>query len=408
MPKLLQINVTANWGSTGKIAEQIGLCAMKHGWISYIAYGRYSNPSRSRLIQIGSKIDTYIHFFKQRFLDNEGLNSKRATLKLIKKIEEIKPDIVHLHNIHDHYLNYKILFNYLNSTNIHVVWTMHDFWGITGHCMHFAILNCDAYRNICHNCPMHKVYPKTLLDQSSKNFKLKKELFSSNKNLVLVPVSNWVGEILKQSFLKDKRIQVIPNGIDTSVFKPTFGFSHPNIKATDHIILGVATKWNKEKGLNDYIALSQLLPNGYVIILVGMSDSQIKEMDKFNLDSNKIKIIGLPLINNIKDLAALYTRADVITILSRAETFGLTVVEGYACGTPAIVYDNTAPPLLITENTGRIVKTGDISALCKTIINLKKINFKKNHSAKCRQVAIDQFDMNKCFERYIQLYQNIL
>ena len=105
MPTPLQINVTANWGSTGKIAEQIGLCAMKHGWESYVAYGRMKNPSGSKLIKIGSQMDVYEHYAESVFLDNEEMASRHASKKFIKKIDEIKPDIVHLHNIHDHYLN---------------------------------------------------------------------------------------------------------------------------------------------------------------------------------------------------------------------------------------------------------------------------------------------------------------
>ena len=134
MPKLLQINSTANWGSTGKIAEQIGECAIAHGWESYIAYGRYSNHSNSTLIRI---VSLAWHLIISRLFDKHGLGSRCATKKLIRRIEEIKPDIIHLHNIHGYYLNYKILFNYLKTTNIPIVWTLHDCWSFTGHCAHY-------------------------------------------------------------------------------------------------------------------------------------------------------------------------------------------------------------------------------------------------------------------------------
>ena len=131
--KLLQINVTSNWGSTGKIAEQIGQCAMRHGWESYVAYGRMCNPSQNKLIRIGSMADVYLHYAEQRLLDNEGLASRRATRRFLKDIDRIKPDIVHLHVIHDHYLNYSLLFRYLAERQIPVVWTFHDCWAFTGH-----------------------------------------------------------------------------------------------------------------------------------------------------------------------------------------------------------------------------------------------------------------------------------
>lgn len=407
MPKLLQINVTANWGSTGKIAEQIGLCAMKNGWESYIAYGRNCNASSSNLIRVGSWYDPYVHYLSQRILDNEGLCSRRATRQLIRRIEAIKPDVVHLHNIHDHYLNYEILFEYLNKTDMRVVWTMHDFWAVTGHCMHFVAKGCDAYHTQCHDCPMRRVYPKTLLDRSTRNFERKRKLFSANAHLVLVPVSQWVGDMLAYSFLRDKRICVIPNGIDVDRFKPAPGFSHPDIKDTDYVILGVASTWSREKGLDDYVALSRVLPGGYVIVLVGMTDAQIREV-KQRGGSHGCRIIGLGRTKTDAELAAYYTRADVVTILSDAETFGLTVVEGYACGTPAIVYDNTAPPLLISEQTGRVVETGDVEALGRMIREFERGRFKEKHAADCRRYAAERYDKNRCFGKYLELYDDLL
>ena len=126
MPTLLQINSTVNWGSTGKIAEQIGALAISHGWDSYIAYGRYANPSRSKTIKVGSKISQFMHLITSRVFDNHGLASRIATKALVKQIKKLSPDIIHLHNIHGYYLNYKILFEYLNTTQIPVVWTLHD------------------------------------------------------------------------------------------------------------------------------------------------------------------------------------------------------------------------------------------------------------------------------------------
>ena len=140
--KLLQLNVTANWGSTGKIAEGIGLAAMARGWESTIAYGRYMNPSQSKLIKVGTQADVYAHYAKARFLDGEGLGSKRATKKLIGQIKQITPDIIHLHNIHDHWLNYSILFEFLATIDTPIVWTFHDCWAFTGGCPHFENVNC--------------------------------------------------------------------------------------------------------------------------------------------------------------------------------------------------------------------------------------------------------------------------
>lgn len=357
-------------------------------------------------------LDSYLHYGEQSLFDNEGLCSRGATRRFICQVEKIKPDIVHLHNIHDHYLNYRILFEYLNKTDIKVVWTFHDFWPVTGHCMHFVSKDCHRYETGCYDCSMQKVYPKALIDRSHKNYELKKALFSENKHLTIVPVSEWVGEMTRKSFLKDKPIQVIHNGIDINVFKPTpFSiYNDKEIKARmkgKYVILSVATQWAFDKGLEDYKRISEMLADDEVIALVGVSDN-IRQSLPHN-------IIGIGRTSNPTELAALYTRADVVTILSSAETFGLTVVEGFACGTPAIVYDNTAPPALITPKTGAVVKDKDYKAVYAKIQEFKTstsasstITFKNLHSIDCRQRAMEYFDKDKQYEKYVKLYEELL
>lgn len=407
MLTLLQINATSNWGSTGKIAEQIGLCAATHGWKSYIAYGRMSNPSKNQLVKIGSALDTYEHYLEGLLFDNEGLASRRATKKFLRHIAEIKPNVVHLHNIHDHYLNYKLLFEYLNTTSIKVVWTFHDFWPVTGHCMHFVSKSCEKYRDGCSDCPMKSIYPKTILDFSSRNFKLKKKLFAANRNLHIVTVSQWVADMVKLSFLGDKPIRVISNGVDLNVFKPTSVADIDNeAEMSDlfdriedkFVILSVASQWKHDKGLDDYVKMSSVLDKDEIIVLVGV-DEQISK----NLPNN---IIGIKHTNNAKELAALYSRADVVTVLSSAETFGLTVVEGYACGTPAVVYNNTAPPALITKETGLVANNGDYMAAYEAIRIIKNKG-KIFYSDSCINFVAKKYNKDKCFEKYVQLYNDI-
>ena len=271
--KLLQINATANWGSTGRIAEQIGLKAMEHGWESYIAYGRKCNPSKSKLIKVGNMLNVYEHYFENRFFDNEGLASRIPTKLLIKKIKALKPDIIHLHNIHDHWLNYKILFEYLNTTNIPIVWTQHDCWAFTGGCGYFSSLDCSKWKTECHNCPR----PKKSIDNSIQQFNLRKQLFTVNKNLILVPVSKWLENEIKQSFLKDTKISTILNGVDIDTFKSqqeTSARNKYNI-GDKFMLIGLATAWSARKGFKDYIELSKCIGDDEVIVLVGLKKEQI-------------------------------------------------------------------------------------------------------------------------------------
>ena len=397
MPILLQINVTANWGSTGKIAEQIGLCAQKHGWESYIAYGRMMNPSKNQLIKVGNQFDIYLHYAFNRFMDSEGLGSICATKKLLKEIDRIQPDVIHLHNIHDHYLNYPALFRYLVQKNIPVVWTQHDLWATTGHCA-FSIDGCERWKSGCYDCPAISRY---CLDNSKRNFDLKKNLFTSVKNMTIVPVSEWLGTQVQQSYLGKYPFRVIKNGVDINVFKPNKGNIVEKYSLEGkHVVLAVSSVWPKFKGLDDFISLSGLLSDDYRIVVVGVKKDQISK-----LTSN---MIGIERTDSQMELAQLYSAANIVMSLSSFETFGLTIAEGMACGTPAIVYGNAALPELITSETGRVVESGNLQKLHDTILYMIDNEFKYHHSSDCRKRAEEVFDKNKAWESYIALYDSIL
>lgn len=393
MTTLLQINATANWGSTGKIAEQIGEKALSRGWDSYLAFGRKSTDSRLNLIHVGDKLGVLYHFFCHRFLDREGLASRLATRYLISRIKRINPDIIHLHNIHDHWINYPILFSYLGSISIPIVWTFHDCWAFTGHCAHFITHDCDKWRSRCFHCPSAKY-----LDRSSQNYLLKEKYFTAIKDLHIVVVSEWLGNCVRKSFFRDKDIHVIYNGVDLSVFTP-FASSLPYCfkLGKKHTLLGVATSWSNTKGLSDYIELSKRLRDDIQIVLVGLNKNQVASIPK--------TIVAIPRTRNQSELRDLYVNADIVLSLSKAESFGLTIAEGLACGTPGIVYDNTAQPELISSETGVIVKTGDINALIDAIYHL--LDYPLSPLA-CRKRAELYFNKDHSFDKYIDLYNALL
>ena len=407
MPKLLQINVSANYGSTGKIAEQIGLVAQARGWDCYQVYA-YGRPSAMTLIPTGGSINRYLHYIEQRVFDNEGLASRWMTKRVVKNIKEIQPDIIQLHNIHDHYINYRILFEYLNKTAIPVVFTIHDFWPITGHCFHFIGANCNRWKEEgCHDCPMAHVFPNNLLSRAKHNYELKKRLFSANKHLHLVCVSQWVATLMRESFLGDKDLIVIPNGIDTRLFTPTLDVPGSKIlvefkQATidNYVILAVAGRWDVgDKRLEDYIEMSRILSDDEVIVLVGVNEDTKKK-----LPSN---VIGLGRTEIPQELAAIYTRSDVLISLSGSETFGLTIIEANACGTPAVVYDNTAPPSLITPKTGIVARNKDVKDAYDKIRAVKSKG-KLYYSEACIKLAKERYDRDTSFAAYEKLYKKLL
>jgi len=396
MPILLQINITANWGSTGKIAEQIGIVSQAHGWNSYLAYGEVCNPSQNKLIRIGDASSRYLHFAEQRIFDNEGLCSRIETKKLISQIEDIKPDVINLHNIHDHYLNYKILFEYLNKTDIIVVWTFHDCWAMTGHCMHFITKKCERWKTGCHDCLMKGEYPKSVLDCSSRNWNLKKKLFSANKNLTIVATSDWISCFVKESFLKDKRLVVIHNGCDINTFAPM-----PRTKSDKFRILAVSSVWYPNKGEQDIYRLREMLPEDvYAITMVGLSTEQAK-----NLPAG---IRGIQRTQNVQELARIYSEADVLINPTYEDNFPTVNIEALACGTPVITYRTGGSPEALDEKTGLVVEQGDVNALYAAIKQFKDTGFKVAHSSDCRMRAEQEFDKNKCFDKYIKLYESLL
>lgn len=403
MPTLLQINSIVNTGSTGRIVEQIGQFAMTKGWKSFIAFGRQSNESTSQTIKIGKEIDVILHGLLSRFLDKHGLGSIRATKALITYIQQINPSIIHLHNIHGYYINYPLLFEYLKKANIPVVWTLHDCWPITGHCSHFSDIDCVKWKLECYHCAKKKNYPTSLcIDQSQNNYKLKRHLFTSLNHMTIVPVSQWLKGIIQESFLSKYPMHVIRNGIDINAFHPLSDCSE--IRKTygigdRYMLIGVAAAWGKGKGLNDYYTLSRILSDEYVIVLVGLAKRQIERLPT--------KIIGIERIENIQDLAKLYSTANIVLNLSYLETFGMTTVEGFACGTPGIVYKLTASPELVNQQTGIIVEPGNISLLVKAIETIAS-NGKEYYTVNCRKHAEQFFNSEDRSSEYFKLYNNLL
>lgn len=402
MAKLLQINITANWGSHGKIAEGIGNIAISHGWESYIAYGRWFNPSKSHLFHIGSMLDERIHGVMSRLFDIHGLMSKHATKQLIAYIERINPDIIHLHNIHGYYLNYPLLFKYLSKIDKPIVWTLHDCWAFTGHCAHYMYIGCDKWKSHCKKCQQIHAYPKSLLlDHSEKNFDLKKKYFQMPSKMYLVPVSKWLEKDIQLSILNKHKIIQIYNGIDTQTFSPSFTgnvFAKYNIRDGQKIILGVASNWYR-KGLNDFLQLAELIDKQYTIILVGLKQKE--------LDFLPNKIIGIKRTENVQALVELYSAATVFFNPTWEDNFPTTNIEALACGTPVITYDTGGSPEAIEKDTGYIIEKGDIKSAVKDIIEITQ-NGKVFYKDKCRNSVLKRFNKDERYNEYFDLYCKIL
>ncbi|WP_297669209.1 glycosyltransferase [Thomasclavelia sp.] len=338
MSRILFINSICN-GSTGTICKNLYKAAVEAGHECCIAYGRGEAPKGFKTIKIGNKLDIYLHVLKARLFDASGFGSKHATKEFIKKIDEFKPDIIHLHNIHGYYVNIEILFKYLKAhPEIKKIWTLHDCWAFTGHCAYYTYAKCDKWKTCCKEyCLNRNEYPKTIFSCVTRNYTNKKNIFSNVENMILVTPSKWLKNEVKKSCLKNYETVVIHNGVDTSVFKPTSSDIRQQYGVENKkIILGVASVWDKRKGLDIFIELSKQLDDDYQIVLIGLNSKQIKQ-----LPSN---IIGISRTESVQELVKWYSAAYVYFNPTLEDNYPTTNLEAISCGTPVVTFETGGSP----------------------------------------------------------------
>lgn len=400
--RIVQINGGAK-GSTGKIMMGIAEVARAQGHevmcASPITTTNRDAGEDCGYYRIGTFNSRRVNVALARITGFNGCFAWLETYKLLKKIDEFKPDIIHLHNLHDSYINLSMLFLYIKKHNVPTVWTLHDCWAFTGQCPHFTIVKCDKWKAGCHNCPQYKEYPASLYDNTKKMWQLKKKWFTGVKNMTIVTPSEWLAGLARESYLKQYPIEVINNGIDLNVFKPT----HSNfreqygIPGDKYIVLGVSFAWGYRKGLDCFVEMAEKLGEQYQIVLVGTDD----EIDK-NLPHN---IISIHRTQNQKELAEVYSAADVFVMPTREENYPTVNMEAIACGTPVVTFDTGGSPEMLDDKTGIIVEVNDIEATKKAI---KDICEKKRCNDEEYIVAYSKnFDMKKRFAEYIELYANV-
>ncbi len=381
--RVLMINVVCGIRSTGRICTDLATALETQGHEVQIAYGRGQVPEQFQkyAVRVGNDFDVVLHGVRARLLDGAGFGSRYATEKFIKWVKEYDPDVIHLHNIHGYYINIEILFEYLRYCGKKIIWTLHDCWAFTGHCAYFDYAGCDRWKYGCGHCLHKSEYPERIgPDMSKRNYHVKKRLFTSIPNIVLVTPSKWLENLVKNSFLKSCKTIMIHNGVDTTIFKPT----KSNIKERygcegKKVILGVAAVWDKRKGLNAFIELSQKLDSTYQIILVGLSRKQLD-----NLPEN---IIGIEKTNSVEELVKLYSAADVFVNPTLEDNYPTTNIEAIACGTPVISYDTGGSGesavmygCVIQKNIKELINAiYDVKTVCHTKLEIDYLNTIKKY-----------------------------
>lgn len=406
--RLLQINpVLRTNTSTGRIMQEIGELAMTRGWESYVAYsgGRDGvRACKSQTVPVGNKRSVAWHGVMTRLFDRHGLASSHATRQFVRRIDEIKPDVVHIHNIHGYFLNYEILFDYLKNSDTPVVWTVHDCWLYTGHCYYYSFAGCGRWRTGCGHCPQRGLFPASwLFDRSARNFEDKRKAFTSmpHDGLTIVPVSDWMRGEMAHSFLCDYPFRVIHNGINTDVFSPSDaeGVRKKYGIEGKRILLGVASIWSKEKGLDDFLSLSSMLDRHEKIVLVGVDDETQRRLPR--------NVTGISRTENISELASLYSAADVFVNPTWQDNYPTVNLEAIACGTPVVTYRTGGSVESVTDGTGFVVEQGDVRGLLSAAREVEKGD-REMLRKRCRAYALEHFRKEDRYADYFALYEELL
>lgn len=389
---IVQINTTCGVGSTGKIAVAISELLIQQGVENNILFSTATN-GYGLGIACSKPGYTKIQALKSRILGNYGFNSQAETKRIIAQLDRLAPSVVLLHNIHGHDCNLDMLFSYFRQKQTKLIWVFHDCWAFTAYCTHFTFDHCDRWKKGCRYCPQRKQY-SWFFDRSKMLYERKKQLLSG-LDLTIITPSQWLADLVKQSFLKEYPVKVIHNGIDLSVFRPTPSDFREryHIPEEKFILLGVAFGWGKRKGLDVFVELSRRLDlEKYQIVLVGTDDAVDKNLPK--------NILSIHRTQNQKELAEIYTVADLFVNPTREDNYPTVNMEAIACGTPVITFRTGGSPEIVREDSGVVVDYNDIDALEREIIYISHAKpFKSNVCCEYGK----QFDKSLCFQEYLNL-----
>lgn len=395
--KVLQINATYGYASTGLIVSDIGQAIRDSGHEAFFAY-QTTNETVKNGYCVGNKLDWKIHAVLARVFGKQAYYSKGATKRFLKYLDEIKPDVVHLHNLHSNYINLNMLLEYLAVNDIATVITMHDCWYFTGKCFHYIDVGCERFMNGCGNCPKQKAPQVSLFfDRSAEVIKEREKYLSAIPRLKIVGCSHWICNEAKKGILKNCDITAIWNGLNTEIFKP---MDKNELKKkynceNKFVIMGMANKWllprNKEL-LEKTIEKSE---KNELLIIVGCNENHIKYLEKFG---DKVKAVGF--IADRLELAEYYSMADVFVNPTHADTLPTVNMESICCGTPVTTYDVCGSAELILDGCGAVAPEDDVDGM---------INAFKNVTAKdCASIGENAFDRQTSYNKYVDVYEELL
>lgn len=401
--KILQINILYKEKSTGRTCWEVEKALLAQGHSVLTAYGKGPKYASPYAYRIDTPLEYYIHNLLSRITGLQGYFSYFATKRLIRKIKQFSPDVIHLRNLHANYLNLPLLFKFLKEYNKPVIQNLHDLWAYTGKCAYYTVHNCHKFQQSCGNCKYLHQYPTSyFFDWTRKMLKDKKKGYAGIKNLTIVGVSKWVKEQSQLSFFKGRPATYIYNWIDLNTFYPHPQSEHQQIKgkygiaADKFIILGVSAGWTPGTiRYQDFLKLADRLPSTMQLVLIGRADKPFTHP----------KIHHIPFVSNLKDLSTLYSMADVFVHFSMEDTFGKVIAEAQACETPAVVYNSTACPEIVGPECGFVAPPRDIDSVYRFITQLQS---REITCSGMRAWVEKNFNYKTNVAQLINLYKNLI
>ena len=393
--KAALINVSS-YGSTGRICGGIARCLQRAGHSAKIYYGRGGPYADLDSFRADTQADILLHAGLARAADSMGMHSLRATRRLIRELEKDRPDLIHLHNLHGYWLSVGTLFAYLKTVSVPVIWTLHDCWPMTGHCAFFPTDGCEKWKTGCSGCRWNEFYPKRLFwDASGRNYRKKKEWFSGMPDLTLTAPSDWLRDLTRESILKEYPAVTLYNGINRNAFRPTETRVRETygIRLEEKLVLGVASVWDRRKGLDLFLKMSEDLPECR-FAAVGLNRDQIRALPA--------RVIGIERTESLRELAGWYSAADVFVNPTRADNFPTTHLEALACGTPVAAFDTGGCSEAFDPLSGASAPEGNLPALEDAVRRCMALSRED-----CLRRS-ERFDEDRCFGEMIGLYENTL
>lgn len=395
--RILLVDVVCKTGSTGKIVYDLYRSLRASGYEASVCYGRGPLIDEPDIVKISSDWEVLLHALLTRVTGLTSCFSPFATRRLLRHIDEYKPDLVNLHELHGYYLNIGRVMEHLKERKIRTVWTFHCEFMYTGKCGHSN--DCVRWQSECGNCPQKRSYPSSwLFDFSKRMQRQKKRAFDGFAHLAIVTPSNWLAKRVRQSFLRDKSVCSIPNGIDTGIFKPrdSSGLAASYGLADCPTVLHVTANFeDPNKGGRFVRMAAKRLPE--IRFLIVGNHKPVNDCPP------NVVVVGR--VENPDILAQFYSFADLSLITSYRETFPTVCLESLCCGTPVVGFRGGGTVETAPDGYGLFVPFGDLDALEEAL--RRCLSGELRSKEECAAFGLAQYAKERMCRDYLQMYSEI-